>query len=252
MKITIFNENIDETATAPEQQEKRQQVLAVHPNGIHGTLKELFEEMDGVTAVTATPQQPDFGLSDDVLDNTDILVWWAHIGHADVPDELVAKIHHRVLSGMGLLLLHSAHYSKLLKQILGTSGDLRWRDDTYERMFCVCPSHPIAAGIPEHFELGREECYAECFDIPKPDDVIFLSWFDIGEVFRGGCTWTRGNGRIFYFQPGHETNSSYHHPLVRRIIKNAANWLCPEQYRTFFGAPHIDETLEELRLKNAE
>lgn len=247
MNITIFNENIDETSLEADRREKREAVLAVHPNGIHNTLKDLVDEMDGVTVITATPQQEEFGLTDEVLDNTDVLLWWSHVGHAAVPDELVAKIHHRVLAGMGLLLLHSSHYSKLLKQILGTSGDLRWRDDTYERMFCVNPAHPIAKGVPEHFELGREECYAECFDIPKPDDVIFLSWFDIGEVFRSGCTWTRGNGKIFYFQPGHETNRSYYHPIVRQIIKNGVAWLAPTQVRTRFDAPHIDVTLEEQR-----
>lgn len=250
MKITVFNENIDESRMEPEHQKAREEVLAVHPNGIHGTLKEVFEEMDGVEVVTAT-QQPELTLTEAMLDETDVLVWWSHMGHKDVPDALVEKIHHRVLEGMGLFLLHSSHYSKLLKNILGTTGDLRWKDDTYERVFCVNPAHPIAAGVPEHFELGKEECYAECFDIPKPDDVIFLSWFDIGEVFRSGCTWTRGNGKIFYFQPGHETNHSYYHPIVRQILKNGAQWLCPTQYRTRFEAPHIEQTLEELRAQEA-
>lgn len=250
MKVTIWNENIAETLTDEKNQDYKNRVLAVHPNGIHNTIKDIIEELgDDVEVTTATLQEENIGLSDDVLNNTDVLIWWAHMGHDEVPDSIVKKIHHRVLSGMGLILLHSAHYSKLLKTILGTSGDLRWRDDTYERMFCVNPSHPIAKGIPEHFEVGTEECYAECFDIPKPDDTIFISWFDIGEVFRSGCTWTRGRGKIFYFQPGHETNNSYHHPIIRQIIKNATEWVAPTSYRKDFGAPHIDETFEELRAK---
>ncbi len=252
MNITIFNENVGELLTAEDKQEYRNAILAVHPNGIHNTLKELVEEMDGVTVRTATPQDPEFGLSDEVLDNTDVLLWWAHLGHDAVSDELVEKIHHRVLAGMGILFLHSAHYSKAFKKILGTTGDLRWKDDAYERIFNINPAHPIAQGIPEHFELGIEECYAECFDIPKPDDVVFLGWFDYGEVFRSGCTWTRGYGKVFYFQPGHETNLSYKHPHVRRIIKNAVAWAYTENKRTRFEAPQIGETLEQIRLGSAK
>ncbi|MGI5958447.1 MAG: ThuA domain-containing protein [Massiliimalia sp.] len=241
MNVTVWNENIDEA-------NGREEVLAVHPHGIHNTVKDIIEELGGDVHVrTATLQEPECGLTDEVLNHTDVLVWWSHQGHDQVPDELVKKIHHRVLAGMGLILLHSSHYSKLLKQILGTTGDLQWRDNTYERLFCINPSHPIAEGIPESFELGTEECYTEYFDIPKPDDVIFLGWFDIGNVFRSGCTWTRGYGKIFYFQPGHETNHSYFNPYVRRIIQNGVRWVCPKVYKEEFGAPHIDVTLEEKR-----
>lgn len=241
MNVTVWNENIDEVNGV-------QEVLDVHPNGIHNTIKDIILEMgEDVKVTTATLQEEELGLSDEVLNNTDVLIWWSHKGHDEVPDELVKKIHHRVLAGMGLILLHSSHYSKLTKTILATTGDLKWRDNTYERVFCVNPSHPIAEGIPEHFELGIEECYAECFDIPKPDDVIFLSWFDIGEVFRSGCTWTRGHGKIFYFQPGHESNRSYYNPYVRKIIQNGCRWVAPNHFRESFGAPHIDKTLEEIR-----
>lgn len=156
MNITVYNENLDETTTDPKRAEKRKKVLAVHPNGIHNTLKNLFEEMDNVNVKTATLQTIESDLSDEVLENTDVLVWWGHVGHDKVPDEIVEKIHKRVLAGMGLMLLHSAHYSKLVPKILGTTGTLRWNEDAYSRVFCVDPTHPIAKGIPEHFELGSE------------------------------------------------------------------------------------------------
>lgn len=241
MNVTVWNENFDETNGV-------EAVLKVHPNGIHNTVKEIIEELgEDVHVRTATLQEENIGLPDEVLDNTDVLVWWGHKAHAKVPDEIVAKIHHRVLAGMGLILLHSAHYSKLLKTILGTSGDLKWRHNSYERLFCVNPSHPIAEGIPETIELGMEECYTEYFDIPKPDDVVFLGWFEIGNVLRSGCTWTRGYGKIFYFQPGHETNTSYFNKDCRKIIQNAVKWACPHTYKTSFGAPKIELPLEEQR-----
>ncbi len=243
INVTVWNENFH------EKDEQIGPIMAkVHPNGLHATVAEIVAELgEGVSVKTATLDQPEQGLPEEVLNNTDVLIWWGHCAHDKVPDELVEKIKLKILGGMGLIVLHSGHYSKIFKTMLGTTCDLRWRDDTYQRMFCVNPTHPIADGIPENFEVGIEECYGEYFDIPKPDDVIFQGWFDIGEVFRSGCTFTRGYGKIFYFQPGHETNTSYHNKHVRRIIQNAVKWAAPTNRRAEFGAPNIAITLEDQR-----
>ena len=240
IRVTIWNENYDERNGVKE-------VLAVHPDGIHNTLKEIIEEMDGVEVRTATLDQPDCGLSDEMLEQTDVLVWWSHKQHDQVPDELVQKIQEHVLKGMGFLPLHSSHYCKPLKALLGTTCDLAWRDDCYERLFCVKPGHPIAQGVPDCIEVGIDEMYSEPFDIAEPDELIFVAWFDSGNVFRSGCTWTRGYGKIFYFQPGHETNSSYYNPAIRRIIQNGVRWLYNPKQRTALGSPHVEVTLEEQR-----
>ena len=242
MNITIWNENVDET-------NGKKEVLDVHPEGIHNTLKGIVKDIPGANIRTATLQEKDCGLPEDVLNDTDVLLWWAHRAHTEVPDELAERIHQRVLGGMGLILLHSAHYSKIAKKVWGTTGDLSWKDDVYERLFCVSPSHPIAKGVPTVIELGIDECYSEPFDIPAPDELIFLAWYESGNVFRSGGTWTRGYGRVFYFQPGHETNRSYLHPDIRQIIRNACEWAAPTARKEHFGAPHIMETLEEKRAK---
>lgn len=239
MNITVWNENVHEK-TEPK-------VLEMHPQGLHGTVAGIVGELPGVTVRTATLDMPQAGLTDEVLEHTDVLIWWGHMAHDQVPDEVVDRVCARVLKGMGLVVLHSGHHSKVFRRLMGTTCDLRWRDETYERVFCVNPSHPIAQGIPLHFELGVEECYAEFFDIPQPDEQVFESWFDIGEVFRSGCCWRRGYGKIFYFQPGHETNGAYHNRYVRRIIQNACLWAAPAQWRQVEGAPQITETLEDLR-----
>ncbi len=243
INVTVWNENVHET------QEKLSEIMSeLHPDGLHGTLAGIVKELgDEVSVTTATLDQPDQGLSDELIDSTDVLIWWGHCAHDKVSDELVEKLKKSVLKGMGLVVLHSGHYSKIFKALLGTTCDLRWRDDTYERLFCVNPTHPIAEGVPANFELGIEECYGEYFDIPKPDDVIFEGWFDIGEVFRSACTFTRGHGKIFYFQPGHETNSSFQNEHVRRIINNGVKWVAPKVTRAEFGSPNIKPTLEEVR-----
>jgi trehalose utilization protein len=69
--------------------------------------------------------------------------------------------------------------------------------------------------------------YGEFFDIPKPDEVIFTGWFSGGEVFRSGCTFSRGYGKIFYFQPGHEEYPIYYMPEIQKIICNAARFCTP-------------------------
>lgn len=201
-------------------------VRALYPDGIHEYIAGFLRN-DEINVKTAYLDMPECGLTDDVLKNTDVLIWWAHCYHDEVPDEVAKRVQEYVLKGMGLIVLHSGHLCKPFKLLMGTSCTLKWRDDNKERLWCSKPSHPIAKGIPEHFELDVEEMYGEFFDIPNPDDTVFIGWFDGGEVFRSGCTFTRGYGKIFYFQPGHETNPTYHNPIIQKIIKNAVEWAAP-------------------------
>lgn len=217
LRVTIWNEYRHEREDP--------NVAKIYPTGIHGALAEALQS-DDVEVRTATLDAPDHGLPEDILNNTDVLLWWAHIAHDEVPDELVERVHARVLDGMGLISLHSAHFSKVFKKLMGTDCNLKWRHDDRERLWVVSPGHPIAESIGEYIEL-EEEMYGEPFDVPPPDELIFVSWFAGGEVFRSGCCYTRGRGRIFYFRPGHEQNPSYHHPDIRRVIKNAVHWAAP-------------------------
>lgn len=219
VKVTVWNENIHE--------KEHQPVRDVYPEGIHGAIANFLTEA-GFDTKIATLDQPEHGLTDEVLENTDVLIWWAHIGHDKVEDEIVEKVYNRVHQGMGLIVLHSAHFSKIFKRLMGTSCNLYWRESSdNERLWVIDPSHPIADGIGEFIELEREEMYGEHFDIPTPDELVFLSWFKGGEVFRSGCTYKRGNGKIFYFRPGHETHPTYHNKEIQTVISNAVNWAKP-------------------------
>lgn len=218
MNVTIWNENYHEKEIP--------RVTEVYPGGIHEYLASFIRE-DGVNVRTVTMDDEEFGLSDEILKDTDVLIWWGHAKHNDVPDEIAERVQQYVLGGMGFIALHSAHHSKPFKRLMGTSANLHWLDESRERVWTVAPNHPIAEGVPESFVLETEEMYGEPFAIPNPDEVIFMGWFKSGNVFRSGCTFTRENGRIFYFQPGHETFESFHNPHVQRIIKNAIKWACP-------------------------
>lgn len=166
------------------------------------------------------------GLSDHLLNQTDVLIWWGHLAHDEVKDEWVEKIQQRVLDGMGLLVLHSGHFSKIFKKLMGTSCDLKWREaDDKERLWVIDPTHPIVSGLGSYIELEKEEMYGEHFDIPAPDELVFVSWFEGGEVFRSGATYKRGRGKVFYFRPGHETYPTYHNKEIQTVIKNAVQWL---------------------------
>lgn len=222
MNVTVFSEHGKAHRDNPD-------VLGQHPAGIHETLKALFSGAGfDTTAVYQDDGDDGSMLTDEILDKTDVLVWWGHCMHDKVSDALVEKIVARVLCGMGCIFLHSAHLSKPLRRLLGTGCTLKWREvNERERLWVTAPAHPIAAGLPEHIELESEEMYGEHFDIPTPDELVFIGWFEGGEVFRSGVTYNRGKGKIFYFQPGHESNPSYHNPLVRKILINAANWVAP-------------------------
>ncbi|MCA0986623.1 ThuA domain-containing protein [Guptibacillus algicola] len=218
LNVTVWNENRHE--------QQNEEVRNVYPDGIHGTISNFLKDDHHVR--TATLDDAEHGLSEEVLNDTDVLLWWGHIAHEEVSDELVERIHNRVLDGMGLIVLHSAHFSKIFKKLMGTGCDLKWREaDEKERLWVVDPSHPIAEGIGEKIELEKEEMYGEHFDIPAPDELVFLSWFEGGEVFRSGCTYKRGQGKIFYFRPGHETYPTYYNEEIQRVIQNAVAWAAP-------------------------
>ena len=203
-------------------------VAAIYPDGMHETIAAFLRKNSDFSVKTAWLDQPSNGITDHVLDETDVLVWWGHQAHGEVADDTVAKVKAKVLEGMGLIALHSAHYAKIFKSLMGTTCSLKWRESTdKERIWNVNPSHPITRGIGDYFEIPAEEMYGEPFGIPTPDELIFISWFTGGEVFRSGATWQRGHGRIFYFRPGHETYPTYHQPEIQQVITNAVHWAAP-------------------------
>ncbi|MCB0023424.1 MAG: ThuA domain-containing protein, partial [Caldilinea sp.] len=209
-RVTVWNEYRHEKQNA--------EIAEIYPQGIHGAIAGYLRG-HGCIVTTATLDEPSHGLTEHVLDNTDVLVWWGHMAHGEVSDEIVEQVHAHVLKGMGLIVLHSGHFSKIFKRLMGTTCDLKWREaGEKERVWVVAPGHPIADGIGEYFEIPHEEMYGEYFDIPEPETVVFVSWFQGGEVFRSGCCYRRGHGRIFYFRPGHETYPTYHQPEVLRVI----------------------------------
>lgn len=206
--------------------EKNNPVVAnIYPEGMHTVIAEGLREHGFTQVQTATLDEPEHGLTDEVLATTDVLLWWGHMAHDEVSDVVVEKVKLRVLDGMGLIVLHSGHFSKIFKTLMGTTCDLKWREaGEKERIWVVEPAHPIAQGLGEYFELQHAEMYGERFDIPTPETLVFLSWFQGGEVFRSGCCYSRGKGRIFYFRPGHETYPIYYDDTIRQVIANATNW----------------------------
>lgn len=202
-------------------------VARIYPDGMHSTIADGIRENlgDGAVVRTATLDEPEHGLTEEVLAQTDVLTWWGHIAHGDVSDEVVERVHRHVLSGMGLVVLHSGHWSKIFVKLMGTSCTLRWRaEQDRELVWTVDPTHPIARGVPQPIDIPAQEMYGEFFDIPAPDELVFISSFSGGEVFRSGCTFRRGHGRIFYFSPGDQEYPVYHHRDVRRVIANGVEW----------------------------
>ncbi|MEO6848835.1 MAG: ThuA domain-containing protein [Chthoniobacterales bacterium] len=232
IRVTVFGENLHE-------QNEKHAIRKVYPTGLHTCLVEGLNEASDISAKAVTLQDVEHGLTQDVLDATDVLVWWGHIGHDKVQDEVVTRVQRRVWEGMGLVALHSAHYSKIFKALLGTACSLRYREAAEKERLWVCnPGHPIAEGVSPYFEIPEEEMYGEPFSIPTPDEQVFISWFEGGEVFRSGCTWKRGQGKIFYFRPGHEAYPTYHNETVRKVLKNSVRWAKPD------GSKWVDECIE--------
>ncbi len=220
MHVTVWNEYRHEKV--------HEDIRRVYPNGIHTVIAEGLRE-HGITDVgTATLDEPEHGLTDTVLANTDVMLWWGHMAHDEVRDEIVAKVHQRVLEGMGLIVLHSGHFSKIFKRLMGTTCNLKWREaNERERVWVVNPAHPIAEGLDDHFDIPHAEMYGEPFGIPEPDSLVLVSWYEGGEIFRSGCCYYRGQGKVFYFSSGHETYPIYYQKEVRQVIANGVRWAAP-------------------------
>ncbi len=244
MKITVYNEFIHE--------KEDEDVQAIYPDGIHMCLKR-FLEAAGHEVRTGTLEEPECGLTKEVLDDTDVLFWWGHMRHGAVPDEVVDRVYNRVLKGMGLIVLHSGHASKIFGKLVGTdAGNLKWRQSgDMEILWAIDQGHPIMKGLGEKIVIEEEETYGEHFQIPQPDELILISWFTGGEVFRSGCVFKRGRGRIFYFRPGHESYPIYHNPQVQKLLLNAVEYVrkpeCEGPYRYGHVARAIDEIAEEMK-----
>jgi trehalose utilization protein len=244
IRVTVWGENFHERS------ERDQAGMAArYPEGMHGAIAAGLRELlgDAVEVRTATQDQPEHGLTEEILSNTDVLTWWGHAAHADVDDSVVDRVHQRVLGGMGLLALHSAHYSKIFIKLMGTTCSLAWRNSREtELVWTVLPSHPIAQGVEQGFVIEEQEMYGEYFDIPAPDELVFISGFAGGEVFRSGCCFRRGKGKIFYFSPGDQEYPVYHHPAVKRVLANAAQWAAPAQVADFVPPQVVNSAAPRL------
>jgi len=222
IRVTVWNEFRHE-------QDPNGEPAKVYPKGIHEAIAAHLRTQPGIEVRTATLDEPEHGLTEDVVAATDVLIWWGHMAHGRVQDKIVDRVHARIVDGgMGLIPLHSGHFSKIFMKLMGTNCYLKWREaGEKERLWLVDYAHPIAQGLPEYFELEHTEMYGEPFGIPQPDELVFISWFEGGEVFRSGCCWHRGRGKVFYFRPGHETFPIYYDPNVLKVITNAVRWAAP-------------------------
>ena len=240
INVTIWNEF---------RHEKTNEIVKkLYPLGMHKAISDGISA-DDLNIRLASLDDPEHGLTEEVVNSTDVLLWWGHCHHGDVKDEIVKRVHKRVLEGMGLIVLHSGHFSKIFKAVMGTNCSLKWREVGEKmRLWNIEPSHPISQGIGEYFELKNEEMYGERFDIPQDGKIIFISWFEGGEVFRSGVAFERGHGKVFYFSPGHETYPTYYDKNVLKVIGNAVHWAKPLIYQEH-TAPNA-KPLEAIRTPN--
>lgn len=237
IRVLIWNEY--------KHEQEREDIAKIYPRGIHGAIAEFLGTDEELEIKTATLYDENCGITKEILDSTDVLIWWAHIAHKQVPDEVASMVRDAVHSGMGIIFLHSAHFSKPFRLLMGTPCSLCWRESgDSEVLWVIDPAHPITRGIDRYFRLEHEETYGEPFAIPNPDKVLLIANYEGGEVFRSGVLYERGNGKVFYFQPGHETFPTFYNPSVQSIIRNAVHFLAPT-YRAEITCPHVRKITDD-------
>lgn len=231
IRVLVWNEYRHERHSAA--------VADIYPQGIHNCIADFLGREEDITVRTATLDEENCGITKEILAETDVLIWWGHMAHGEVPDAVAFAVRDAVLSGMGFIALHSAHHSKPFRYLLGTSCNLTWRETgDSEILWVIEPSHPITRGIDRCLTLPHEETYGEPFVIPTPDKLLLIGSYSGGEVFRSGCLYERGNGKIFYLQPGHETFPTFHNPGIQTLIRNAVRFVAPS-YREMTPCPHV-------------
>ncbi len=243
IRVTVWNEGVHEKLN--------EKVKQVYPKGMGWQIAQYLKAQEGIASVhVAELDDPDQGLSEKTLKKTDVMTWWGHMAHDKVTEDNAARVQQRVNEGMGLVVLHSGHLSKPFRRLMGTGCMLKWREwkgmGEKERLWVVDPAHPIVDGIPEYIEIAHAEMYGEHFDIPQPDQLVFVSWFQGGEVFRSGCCWHRGLGKVFYFRPGHETFPIYYQEDVLKVIANAVKWAAPTVVKGGIKRDHFEPPLEKI------
>ena len=238
IKVTVWNENVHERTD--------ENIRKVYPEGIHGQIASFLRTNEDMLVRTATLEQPENGLPQELLDDTDVLIWWGHMAHEKVEDATVERVWKRVvMGGMGFVGLHSAHASKIFAKLMGTdTWNLCWHESGLPaRVWTVNHAHPIAKGVGDGFTIPTEETYGERFGIPQPDELVFITGYPTGEVFRSGLCYRRGLGRVFYFQPGHESCPTYYQKEVQTVITNGVRWAA----QTDIVTPRTGWTAPEYR-----
>ena len=268
-----------------EQQEKQKRA---YPNYLGNHIASHLQKNESLDVLSVNLNDPGQGLSDEVLENCEVMVWWGHVRHTEISLETSKKLIRRVKEGkLNLIFLHSAHWAnpfiEAMNEVvrhrvenkyaaLGNKVEIEYayipdsnrftvpplgsivKPSIYERKFphgnvkvrvdmpsCVFPfyrpdgkpstlitlkpKHPIAQGIPSSFTIPETEMYDEPFHIPEPDEVIFEERWDAGEWFRSGALWQIGEGKVFYFRPGHELYKVFYEPLPLKIVENAVLWM---------------------------
>ncbi|MCI8623421.1 MAG: trehalose utilization protein ThuA [Provencibacterium sp.] len=222
IRVTVWNEFYDDP--------RHPAIQELYPGGVQEYLASVLREEPDM-AVTARHFYEDdaCGLSDEVLDSTDVLLVYGHILRDNVPEDRVKKLIERVVKeGMGVIFLHSALWMNLFQRLVGPGAYCGYRElGERERVWVVNRNHPIAAGLPSSFVIPHTEVYSEPAGFPDPDELVFISWYQGGEAARSGMVWRRGAGRIFYFSPGHAWYNAMQIPEYHTVIKNAVRWAVP-------------------------
>ncbi len=237
INVTIYNEFCHER--------ENEGIKKIYPEGIHGAIAGFLEKNDDISVRCFTLDTVN-DITDEVLSDTDVIMWWGHMRHGDVPDEVAERVKNHVLKGMGAIFLHSGHHSKPFRLLMGTTCNLTWRESSdKERLWVINSAHPITQGLGRYFELPAVETYGEPFGIPNPDEVLLIGWYSGGEVFRSGCTFHRESGKIFYFQPGHESFPIFYDENVQLVLTNAVRWAAPVCKRQELNCPWVHKPGEE-------
>src|SRR5258706_3233299 len=104
IRVLIWNEGRHEKLNP--------KVAEIYPNGMQGAIAAHLKKFPEFTVSTSSLDDPEQGCSEKGINDTDVLLWWGHMYHDDVADAAVERVQHRVLAGLGAIVLLSGHFSQ--------------------------------------------------------------------------------------------------------------------------------------------
>ncbi|MEZ5042821.1 MAG: alpha/beta hydrolase fold domain-containing protein [Saprospiraceae bacterium] len=224
-----------------ERQKKQQKA---YPDFMGNHIADYLKKNDLLRVYSVGLDDPEQGLSDEVLENCEVMIWWGHVRHPEISVATSKKLIERVKAGtLEMIFLHSAHWANPFVEAMNevTRQRVEAKYATLEAQVTiefVTPPDSLRFRVPKLGEMVKPAIYERKF----PDGQLKV------KVDMPTCIFPfyRADGKpstVITLQPKH--------PIAKGI---PSQFTIPatEMYDEPFHVPDPDEVIFEERWETGE